>query len=265
MDAADSASTGETDPRGHTRAEFGRGVRDALPVGVGLIPLGMAFGVLIVQQGFAWYWAPLFSILIYAGSMEFLAIGLFLAGTPLTSLAVTGLLVNFRHIFYGLSYPLHAIRSRLARAYAVYALTDETYPIVATKPRGSMSGPRALAVTITCQALWVLPGVVGALLGGFIPPWLHGFEFALTALFVVLAIDAIRANAAWWPPLLAAACGAVALAISPENMLVIGLSAYVVGLVVVFVWRGRRMADPGIQSAGNRLLTTEDGGAPPHA
>lgn len=161
VDAADSASTGETDPRGHTRAEFGRGVRDALPVGVGLIPLGMAFGVLIVQQGFAWYWAPLFSILIYAGSMEFLAIGLFLAGTPLTSLAVTGLLVNFRHIFYGLSYPLHAIRSRLARAYAVYALTDETYAIVATKPRGSMSGPRALAVTITCQALWVLPGWSG--------------------------------------------------------------------------------------------------------
>lgn len=234
---------------GGSRAEFGQGVRDALPVGVGLIPLGLAFGVLIVQQGFAWYWAPLFSLLIYAGSMEFLAIGLFLAGTPLTSLALTGLLVNFRHIFYGLSFPLHAIRNKLAKAYAVYALTDETYAVVATKPRGSMSGPRALAVAFTCQVLWVLPGVVGALLGALIPPWLHGFEFALTALFVVLAIDAIRANAAWWPPVLAAACGAVALAISPENMLVIGLLAYVVALGVVFAGRGRQMADAGLLTA----------------
>lgn len=249
---------GQTRPVGETRTEFFRGVRDALPVGVGLVPLGLAFGVLIVQQGFDWFWAPLFSILIYAGSMEFLAIGLFLAGTPLSSLAVTGLLVNFRHIFYGLSFPLRAIRTKLAKAYAVYALTDETYAVVATKPRGSMSGPRALAVAITCQLLWVLPGVVGALLGALIPPWLHGFEFALTALFVVLAIDAIRANAAWWPPVLAVACGAVALAISPSNMLVIGLLAYVVALGVIFAWRGRQMADAG-------LLTAENAGGQTHA
>lgn len=222
--------------------ELARGIRDALPVGVGLVPLGLAFGVLIVQSGFSWFWAPIFSILIYAGSMEFLAIGLLLSATPFSGLALTALLVNFRHIFYGLSFPLSSIRNRFAKAYSVYALTDETYAVIATKPRGSVSGTRAFSIAVTCQLLWVLPGIAGALLGALIPTWLKGFEFALTALFVVLAIDAVRANSAWWPPTLAAACAAVALALSGQNMLVVGLLAYVVALGVIFVWRNRQQA-----------------------
>lgn len=223
----------------HPRAEVRKGVADALPVAVGLVPLGLAFGVLMVQSGFDWWWTPVFSILIYAGSMEFLAIGLFLAGTPIASLAAASLLVNFRHVFYGLSFPLHLVRSRLARAYSVYALTDETYAIVSTKPRGTVSGARAVTVAVCCQLFWVLPGIVGALAGGFIPEWLQGFEFALTALFTVLAIDAIRANAAWWPPVAAAACGLLAMLVAREQMLVVGLAAYVVLLIVVFAVRYR--------------------------
>src|SRR5690606_25344409 len=69
---------------------------DTLAVGFGLFPLGVAFGVLLVQSGFAWWWAPVFSIMIYAGSLEFLAVGLILAVTPLASIALTTFLVNFR-------------------------------------------------------------------------------------------------------------------------------------------------------------------------
>lgn len=98
---------------------------------MGLVPLGLAFGVLLVQSGCAWYWAPLFSLLIYAGSMEFLAIGLLLVGTPWSSLKVTSFFVHFRHLFYGLSFPL------------------KRTPPIATKPRSSVSGRRALAVAAT--------------------------------------------------------------------------------------------------------------------
>lgn len=231
------------------RAEIRKGIADALPVAVGMLPLGLAFGVLMVQSGFDWWWTPAFSILIYAGSMEFLAIGLFLAATPLASLGAASLLVNFRHIFYGLSFPLHLVRNPLAKAYSVYALTDETYAIVSTKPRGTVSGTRAVTVAVCCQLFWVLPGIVGALAGGFIPDSIRGFEFALTALFTVLAIDAIRANAAWWPPAAAAACGLAALIIAPEQMLVLGLSAYVVVLLVVFAVRYR--SGPLLTSGGS--------------
>ena len=77
------------------------GVRDAWVVGLGLIPLGMAFGLLMTQTGFAWWWTPIFSIVIFAGSMEFLAIDMVLAGVGPISSALTAFMVNFRHIFYG--------------------------------------------------------------------------------------------------------------------------------------------------------------------
>ena len=99
-------------------------LRDTLAVGFGLVPLGLAFGLLLTQSGFAWWWAPLFSLLIYAGSLEFLAIGLLLALTPLAELAVTTLLVNSRHVFYALSFPLHRVRGPWAKTYSMYALTE---------------------------------------------------------------------------------------------------------------------------------------------
>ena len=226
-----------------TRAEIRRGLADCSTVGLGPVPLGLAFGVLVTQSGFAWWWAPLFSILIYAGSMEFLAIGLVTALTPLYGLALTALLVNFRHVFYGLSFPLEKVRNPVARLYAVYALTDETYAIVSTKPRDEMSGARAVTIAACCQTLWVVPGIVGALIGSALPDGLDGLQFALTALFAVLAVDAWRSNGDLPAPVLALVCALVALWIAPGQMLVVGLGLFVAGLMVRYAL-GRRAGRP---------------------
>ena len=230
-------------PAPSTRAEIRRGLADCSTVGLGLIPLGLAFGVLLTQAGFAWWWAPVFSIVIYAGSMEFLAIGLLTAVTPLYSLAAAAFLVNFRHVFYGLSFPLEAIRSRLGRLYAVYALTDEVYAITATTRRGDLTGARTLTIAITCQTLWVVPGVVGALLGAALPDGLDGLQFALTALFAVLAVDAWRASGDLPAPVLGLVCGLVAAWLAPERMLIVGLCAFVALLLVRYLWRARAGQD----------------------
>lgn len=219
-----------------TSAEIRKGLADAAPVGLGLIPLGLAFGVLITQAGFDWWWAPVFSIVIYAGSMEFLAIGLLMAVTPLYSLAAATFLVNFRHVFYGLSFPIESIRSRMARMYAVYALTDEVYAITATKRRSEMTGARTMTIAITCQTLWVLPGVVGGLIGMALPPGLDGLQFALTALFAVLAVDAWRASGDLPAPVLGLVCALVAAWLVPDQMLLVGLVAFVVMLLARFAW-----------------------------
>ncbi len=226
-----------------TSAEIRKGLVDAAPVGVGLIPLGLAFGVLITQAGFDWWWAPVFSIVIYAGSMEFLAIGLLTAVTPLYSLAAAAFLVNFRHVFYGLSFPIGSIRSKVARIYAVYALTDEVYAITATKRRSDMTGPRTMTIAITCQSLWVLPGIVGALIGTALPPGLDGLQFALTALFAVLAVDAWRASGDLPSPVIGLVCGLVAAWVAPGQMMLVGLSAYVAVLLARYVWTARAGRD----------------------
>lgn len=222
-----------------TRAEIRKGFVDAAPVGVGLIPLGLAFGVLITQAGFDWWWAPIFSIVIYAGSMEFLAIGLLTAVTPLYSLAAATLLVNFRHVFYGLSFPIESIRSGVARVYAVYGLTDEVYAITATKRRSEMTGPRTLTIAITCQTLWVLPGVVGGLIGTALPPGLDGLQFALTALFAVLAVDGWRASGDLPSPVIGLVCGLLAAWVAPDQMMLVGLVAFVAVLLARYAWTAR--------------------------
>ncbi|MBF4480281.1 4-azaleucine resistance probable transporter AzlC [Rhodococcus rhodochrous J3] len=219
--------------------EIRAGIADSWAVGLGLIPLGLAFGVVLTQGGFDWWWAPIFSTVIYAGSMEFLAIGLIAAVTPLASVAAATLLVNFRHVFYGLSFPLHRIRSRLGRLYGVYALTDESYAIVAPKAREQLTGTRILTVQVLCQLMWVVSGTVGALIGAVLPEGLAGLEFALTALFAVLALDAFRANRDVPAPVIALVCGLVALLVAKEQMLVVGLGLFVVCLFVRFVYRNK--------------------------
>ncbi|NGP09403.1 AzlC family ABC transporter permease [Rhodococcus sp. 14C212] len=220
-------------------SEIRTGVRDSWAVGLGLIPLGLAFGVVLTQAGFDWWWAPVFSTVIYAGSMEFLAVGLIGAVTPVASIAAATLLVNFRHVFYGLSFPLEKIRSRLGRAYGVYALTDETYAIVATKRRDELTGTRMLSVAATCQLLWVVSGTAGALIGAALPAGLSGLEFALTALFAVLALDAFRLGRDLPASALAVVCGLVGAAVSKDGMLVISLGLFVACLLLRFVYRNK--------------------------
>ncbi|MFI9786660.1 AzlC family ABC transporter permease [Kitasatospora sp. NPDC051984] len=211
---------------------------DTLGVGLGLYPLGIAFGVLLVQSGFDWWWAPVFSLLIYAGSLEFLAIGLLLAVTPLASVAVTTFLVNFRHVFYGLSFPLHRVRGRAAKAYSVYTLTDEAYALAAARPQ--LTGRRIVAIQAFCQAYWVLGGVTGALLGAALPGTVRGLDFALTALFAVLAVDGWRATRDVPGPILALLSALAALLLAKGQLLVVALGLYVASLTVRYLLRGRR-------------------------
>lgn len=230
-------------------AEFRKGIQDSWTVALGLIPLGLAFGLLVTQTGFAWWWTPVFSIVLYAGSMEFLAITLVTGGVAPLSAALYGFLVNFRHVFYGLSYPVEAVTSPAAKAYGIYSLTDETYAILSTKKKSVWTQPRVMAVQMFCQSAWVVFGVVGALVGSALPLDLVGLDFALTALFVVLAIEALDVSRDVWLPVVAVVAGAVGFAVSQEQMLLIGLSLYFVYLVGRFLWTQRSPGSRGLRGS----------------
>ena len=239
-----------------TKNDIAAGIRQTLPVGMGLVPLGLAFGLLVAQTGFAWWWAPIFSVIVYAGSMEFLAVGLVMAHTGLIGAAVTSFMVNFRHIFYGLTFPRHLVRSRLGRAYSTYALTDESYAIVsATGPAEKMTGVHLLTIQLLCQVLWVGSGIVGAVTGATLPEGIKGAEFALVALFAVLAMDAFETSRDWSLPISAIACTLLGWLVNPGQMLVIGLVLYF-ALLLVRVWSPKvdnalRMASASGRRAGS--------------
>lgn len=220
-----------------TSAEIRLGLRDTWLVALGLVPLGLAFGLLMTQSGFAWWWTPIFSTVIYAGSMEFLAIDMVLTGVgPVTS-AITGFMVNFRHLFYGLTFPRSEIRRGVPSAYATYALTDEVYAITSTL-RDRPTGPRLLTISVVCQIAWVASGLVGALAGAVIPAGVEGFDFALTALFAVLAFEAFQASRDLSAPLIAGGLALAAAVVLPGQVIIVALVSYFLVLVLRF-WAPR--------------------------
>lgn len=208
-------------------------MRLTLPVGMAYVPLGIAFGVLLVTSGIRWVWAPLSAMVIFAGSIEFLGVSLILAGMAVPQVALTALIVNFRHIFYGLSFPLGRLRTRTQKVYGVFALTDETYGITSAGAGSRLNGFQITVLQLVSHCWWVGGAALGALIGQVIPSDVTGFEFALTAMFVTLAVDAVRASRNW--ELVGAALGAAVLAYFVDHFL-FDESFLFVGLVVYLGW-----------------------------
>lgn len=224
-------------------AQVAAGWRTAVPVCLAVLPLGLALGVLTVQVGLAWWWAPIVAAIVLAGSLEFLLVGMLAAASPFGQIAATTVLVNFRHVFYALSFPLHRVRGKRWKAYSTFALTDEAYALTATPEAHGWSRARIIAIQASFHLAWVLSVGVGAAAGTAVPPQVVGLEFAVTALFAVLTIEAWKVQGSIPAPALALACAAVATLMTPENMLLVSMGLFTGGLVLAhLVRKGTRRA-----------------------
>jgi predicted branched-subunit amino acid permease len=187
----------------------------SVPVLLGYLAIGTAFGLLTVDAGYPWWLALVMSVVMYAGAGQSIAVGLFAAGTSLWEAALVQLVVNARHMAYGLAMLKQFGGTGLLRWYLIFGLTDETFALLsslgevapearnvrrADDIRKANSGPippgmdRAkfmCCVTALDQCYWVSGSVIGAAAGTLIPFSTEGISFALTALFVVLMIEQI--------------------------------------------------------------------------
>ncbi|NNN31084.1 branched-chain amino acid ABC transporter permease [Streptomyces sp. S3(2020)] len=206
--------------------------RDSASVGLGFVPLGLAFGALAVQSGLDWWWAALSAALIYGGSFEFLLIGMVTAAAPPVAIAGTAFMVNIRHVFYALSFPLHRVRGPLGKAYSTFALSDEAYALTAGDRARSWSGRRVLWLQLLMHLYWAASATAGALLGSLIPDGVTGLDFALTALFTVLALDALKDLSGDLPtPALALLSAVAARILCPGQMLPAAFVLFTAGLL----------------------------------
>jgi 4-azaleucine resistance transporter AzlC len=227
---------------GTRRQQIAAGVRDSCSAGLGIFPLGVALGLLILQAGLPWWLTPALSLSAFAGSLELLLVGMIATVTPLAAVALTTLVVNFRHVFYSFSFPLHLVKNPLAKAYAVYAMIDEAYAVNAALPEAQRSAPRLLAMQIACQAYWVGGGLVGVGIGAALPAPVKGLQFALCALFTVLTLDAVRSRRQIPSVLLAGASVTAALVLTPGVALFAALLLFVTLLLARHALTARRPA-----------------------
>ena len=162
-----------------------------LPVMAGYVVLGTGFGILLYSKGYGPLWALAMSLLIYAGSMQYLAVDLLTGGASLIAGALTTLMVNARHLFYGISMIGKYKDTGAFKPYLIFALTDETYSLnCGALPEGITDAPTYyFLVSVFNHSYWVAGSLLGALLGSVIPFNTKGIDFALTALFVTVFVE----------------------------------------------------------------------------
>ncbi len=172
--------------------DFKRAFLATVPVFAGYMVLGMGFGVILQSKGYGILWAFAMSAYIYAGSMQYLAIDLMSAGASVAATALTTLMVNARHLFYGISMVDKYKNMGKRKPYAIFALTDETYSLVCSEEnvRGIENREKFyFLVSLFNQCYWVAGCVLGSIIGSLVKFNTEGIDFALTALFVTVFIE----------------------------------------------------------------------------
>ena len=209
-----------------TLSIFKEAVRGTIPVMFGYVPIGIAFGFLLTQSGYFWLYAVLMSIVIYSGATQFLAIGFFVNHAAMIEIAVTTLLLNLRHSFFGLSLIRKFSGVSRVKPYLIFALTDETYALLTSmdEPEQQSKARYYFFISLLNHLYWIIGTLIGALIGQVIKTDLRGMDFALTALFVVLVIEQYRKVRSLRPFLIGSVVGIVCLAsVASQYMLLVSI------------------------------------------
>ena len=226
--------------RTSTQNDIRLAMADSSVVMLGIAVLGLGLGVILSAHHMPFWTAPLLSSLVFAGSVEFLMVGMISGCASIASIALTVFLVNARHLVYGLSYPLHNVKGFWAKALAIHTLCDEAFAVNSGPDRNERSGARILWVNVLIYVSWVLSVVLGYVLGASFLSSLKGVDFVMVAIFTVLAMDGYRANPDRVAALFVAISATVALIFAPSSFLVMALGSYVVLLLVRFPVAKRR-------------------------
>ena len=158
----------------------------SLPVMAGYIILGTGFGILAHNAGYGFLWVFAMSLFIFAGSMQYVGVGLLAGGASVLTVILTTVMVNARHLFYSVSMLRHYRNAGRYKPYLIFSLTDETYSLLCDGkvPEGADPDRYRFLVSLFNHSYWVLGSVIGSLVSGILPFSTAGIEFSMTALFI---------------------------------------------------------------------------------
>lgn len=208
-----------------------------IPVMAGYVCIGIAFGLMLRSAGYGVLWAAGMSLLVYTGAGQIMAVPLLATGAPLGQVALLTVVIDLRHLVYGLSM-LDKFKDLpwKRKLYLIFALSDETYALLAgvQPPEGVDTDRFYTAIAALDQCYWVVGSVVGSLCGSLLRLDLTGVDFAMTALFLAILTEQWREKTNRLPALLGLGVTAISLALAgAERMLVPALAAVVALLLAM--------------------------------
>lgn len=217
-------------------------LRDTLPVLTGYLFLGAGFGILLNESGYGIGWAFFMGLFMFAGSGQYLAVSLLATHASLISTAIATLLVNARHLFYGISLVDTYKDAGKAKPYLIFGLTDETYSLVTQNepPEGISRHSYCFAVTALDHVYWVCGCVLGNVMGATLPISFEGVEFVLTALFVTMFVEQWLANKNHLPALIGVMSTAMCLMLFGSEFFLIPSMAAIALLLTITRKTARR-------------------------
>lgn len=205
-----------------------------IPVMTGYFCLGLAYGLLMAANGYGPFWSVLMSAIGFGGSMQYAAVSILVtAFAPLQAFLLT-LMVNARHMFYGLSMLERYKGLGWARFPLIYTLSDETFSLVSTldPPEGVGRREFYLCISLLDYSYWVTATALGGLLGSVLTFNTTGLDFSLTALFVVLFLEQWKERERRPAGIAGIACAALSLAVFGPDRLVIPAMAMVLAVLL---------------------------------
>ena len=219
--------------------ELKKAFKVSIPVMMGYLVLGFAFGLLLVSFNYSWYLAPLMSLFIYAGALQFVAINFFNVKAGFVDIAIASWFVNIRQSFYGLSLLKRFSNIGKIKTYLIFGLTDETYALLTSIKDDESLNKKWYYFFLTAfnQSYWFIGSTLGAIIGSNISFNTAGLEFSLTALFVVLCIEQYKNLRNYVPFLIGAIASIFSLILVPsDKMLIVSI---IIALILMFTFRKR--------------------------
>ena len=215
-----------------------------IPIMFSYLFLSMAFGIMMNQDGFPFYWAYLVSLTVYTGAFQFVIVSFLSAGAGIATIAFTALAMNCRHMFYGVTF-LKEFKSMGKRyPYMIFSLTDETYALYCSLeyPEELNRNQVMFDIAWLSRAYWLIGTLVGALLGQIIPFDFEGVDFCMTALFVTILIDQWKKSENHAPAVIGGVSAVVFLLIFGASRFMLPSLMVTTALLLIFT-PGERIAE----------------------
>lgn len=214
--------------------------RLTLPLFFTYIPLGLLFGVLFAHSGFAWYFAPIMSLLVFGGSVQFVALSLMTKMASVYAIVLATIFLAFRNSFYGLGLLQRYKTHWLIKSFLIFMLVDPTYVILVTNPPEAGRDDIAFCfwVSLWIYAYWTLGTFLGALFSKWIPPF-DALSFILPAFFMVLAVDYFIAKRKWHVVVMPIVCAVVAYLLLPKQYLLLAIVFSLISILTIKKMEGK--------------------------
>lgn len=218
-----------------TNYDWVEGFKKSLPVAMGYLPAGIAFGVLAQVAGIPIWAVMMLSIVLYAGAAQYACLPMLSAGLPIGNIATNIAAINLRHVFYGMPLLNYLPKQKLAKAYCLFALTDETFSVITSLPNESKQA-LMLPISLFNQSWWVLASMIGVIIGGALSDLVPHLDFALVCLFAILAYEQFQSIKRYFPIVIAVVSLAIASLFTSNWLLLVAITICMVMILARGIW-----------------------------